>query len=72
MPSSSRAYGAVVLDLRDQPIAPSEGCTSRRAWRRARLAGSQFDYLEFTSEARGFLSIGPIVLAARARRYDHR
>ena len=60
--------GAIVLDLRDKPIEPTRGIyLATRLAKGTPYAAGSFDYLEQTSEARGFIPLGPLVLGLRFR-----
>ena len=60
--------GALVLDLRDKPIEPTKGFYAEaRVTKGTPYAGGDFSYIEVNSEVRGFIPLGPVVLAARAR-----
>jgi hypothetical protein len=63
------AYQAsLVADLRDNPIEPHRGAyADLRVTRGTRLAGGDLTYLQVTPELRGYVSIGGVVIAARAR-----
>jgi len=63
------AYQAsVIADLRDNAIDPRRGAyLDLRATAGTRLAGSVLEYLQLTPEARGYASLGGVVIAARAR-----
>lgn len=63
------AYQAsLVADLRDNPIEPHRGFyADLRVTKGTRLAGVDLTYLQLTPELRGYLSLGGVVLAARAR-----
>jgi translocation and assembly module TamA len=59
---------SLVADLRDNPIEPRRGAyLDLRATVGTRLAGSDLEYLQVTPEVRGYLSIGEVIVAARAR-----
>jgi translocation and assembly module TamA len=59
---------ALVADLRDSPIEPTIGGYGElRVIEGTRFAGGSFDYLQIVPELRGYLPIGPVVLAARLR-----
>jgi len=58
----------VSVDLRDNPVDPRRGMyLELRTVEGTRLAGGAFDYLEVIPEARGYLSLHTLVLAARLR-----
>jgi outer membrane protein assembly factor BamA len=63
------AYQAsLVADLRDNPIEPHRGVyADLRVTRGTRLAGGDLTYVQVTPELRGYISLGGVVLAARAR-----
>jgi outer membrane protein assembly factor BamA len=59
---------SVVLDLRDDPVEPRLGGYAEvRVEEGTRAAGGELDYLRVTPEVRGFLPLGPIVVAGRGR-----
>ncbi len=59
---------ALVLDLRDNPVAPHEGLYfEARVSEGTPYGGGQFTYLEVVPELRGYVPLGKYVLAARAR-----
>jgi translocation and assembly module TamA len=60
--------GAVVLDLRNTPVSPRYGgyAELRAAWGTPAALGG-YDYVQLTPEVRGFVPLGPFVLALRAR-----
>jgi len=59
---------ALVADLRDNPIEPHRGVyVDLRVTKGTRLAGGDLTYLQLTPELRGYVSLGGVVLAARAR-----
>ncbi len=59
---------ALVVDLRDNPIEPRLGAYGEmRVVEGTKYAGSNFDYIELIPELRGFVPLGPVVFAARAR-----
>ncbi|HEY1817677.1 MAG TPA: BamA/TamA family outer membrane protein [Kofleriaceae bacterium] len=60
--------GALVLDLRDKPLAPTQGFYfDARVTKGTRYAGGDFSYLEINPDMRAFLPLGPVVLAMRVR-----
>jgi outer membrane protein assembly factor BamA len=60
--------GALVLDLRNKPIEPTEGFYAEmRATKGTPYAGGDFSYTEVYPELRAFIPLGPVVLSARAR-----
>ena len=60
--------GALVLDLRDKPIEPTRGFYAEaRLTKGTPFAGGDFSYVEVNSDLRGFVPLGPTVLAMRAR-----
>ncbi len=63
------AYTAALsLDLRDKPIEPTRGAyLESRVAKGTPWAAGSFDYLQVTSEARGFVPVGPLVIAGRFR-----
>lgn len=63
------AYQAsLAADLRDNPIEPHRGFyADLRVTKGTRLAGGDLTYLQLTPELRGYLPLGGVVLAARAR-----
>lgn len=63
------AYQAsVVADLRDNSIDPRRGAyLDLRAVAGTRFAGGELDYFQLTPELRGYVSLGDVVIAARAR-----
>lgn len=59
---------SLVVDLRDHPIEPRlGGYAELRASEGSRYLGGSLDYLELVPDVRGYVPIGPVVLAARAR-----
>jgi translocation and assembly module TamA len=63
------AYQAsLVADLRDNPIEPRRGAyLDLRVAAGTRFAGSELTYLQLAPELRGYLSVGGVVIAGRAR-----
>jgi translocation and assembly module TamA len=63
------AYQAsLVADLRDNPIEPRRGAyLDLRVAAGTRFAGSELTYLQLAPELRGYLSLGGVVIAGRAR-----
>ncbi len=58
----------VVVDLRDNPVAPRHGAYFEvRAEEGTAAAGGAERYLRLLPEARGYLGLGPFVLGLRAR-----
>ncbi|MDB4953021.1 MAG: surface antigen [Myxococcales bacterium] len=58
----------LVIDLRDQPLAPRFGLYAElRLAEGSRYAGGAYQYVQVTPEVRGFLPLGPLVLAGRLR-----
>jgi outer membrane protein assembly factor BamA len=59
---------SLVADLRDNPIEPRRGAYfDLRATVGTPLAGSEREYLQLSPEVRGYLSIGEVIVAGRAR-----
>jgi outer membrane protein assembly factor BamA len=59
---------SLVLDLRDDPVEPHLGAfAALRVTEGTAYAGGAFDFVELEPELRGFLPLGPLVLAARVR-----
>ncbi len=59
---------SLIVDLRDNAIEPtSGGYAELRAAEGTPYAGSAYTYFEVTPALRGYLSVGPVVLAGRAR-----
>ena len=59
---------ALVIDLRDHPVEPHYGVYAELQVAEAGpYAGSQYAYQEFAPELRGYLPLGPVVLAAKAK-----
>lgn len=59
---------SVVIDLRDSRVSPRNGgYVELRAEEGTRAAGGELSYLRLVPEARGYLGLGPIVAAGRAR-----
>lgn len=59
---------SLVLDVRDQPLEPRLGAYAElRVAEGTRLAGGGYEFLEVVPELRGYVPVGPVVLAARAR-----
>lgn len=59
---------ALVADLRDNPIEPRYGAYGEmRVIEGTKYAGGKFDYIEIIPELRGYVPLGPLVFAARAR-----
>ena len=63
------AYQAsIIADLRDNSLDPRRGAhLDLRATAGTRLAGGRLEYLQLTPELRGYVSLGDVVVAARAR-----
>jgi outer membrane protein assembly factor BamA len=58
----------VVIDYRDDPVSTRfGGYAELRVAEGTAAAGGAFDYLQLTPEVRGYLPLGPAVLAGRAR-----
>jgi outer membrane translocation and assembly module TamA len=58
----------LIADLRDDPVEPRWGAYGEvRAHEGSRFAGGAFDYLRLVPELRGYVPVGPVVLASRAR-----
>jgi translocation and assembly module TamA len=61
-------HQAVTLDLRDHPIEPRLGAYAElRLAEGTEYAGGQMTYLQVVPEVRGYVPVGRVVLAARAR-----
>lgn len=59
---------ALLLDLRDDPLSPRRGWYGElRAEEGTIAAGGMFDYVKLTPELRGYVPVGDVVLAGRAR-----
>ncbi len=59
---------ALVLDLRDNPIEPRLGAYGElRIVEGTKFAGGNFQFIQLVPELRGYVPLGPVVLAARAR-----
>jgi translocation and assembly module TamA len=59
---------AVIVDLRDNPLETTKGAYGEvRVDEASRYAGGSYDFVQVSPELRGFVPIGPHVLAARAR-----
>jgi translocation and assembly module TamA len=59
---------SLVADLRDNPIEPRRGAyLDLRAAAGTRYAGGELTYLQLTPELRGYVSLGGLVIAGRAR-----
>ncbi len=59
---------ALVADLRDDPIEPRYGAYGEvRVVEGTKYAGGEYNYLEIVPELRGYLPLGPLVFAAKAR-----
>lgn len=59
---------AVIVDLRDHPLETRAGAyIELRAIEGTKLAGGAFDYVQLLPELRGFVPVGHVVVAARAR-----
>jgi translocation and assembly module TamA len=59
---------SAILDLRDHPLEPRRGLYAElRLAEAARFLGSAFDFLQVAPELRGYVPVGPVVVAARAR-----
>lgn len=59
---------AISIDYRDNPIEPEFGAYAElRVAEGTAIAGGAFDYVQLTPDVRGYLPIGRVVLAARAR-----
>ncbi len=59
---------ALVLDLRDNPTNTTRGLYGElKAVEGTRFAGGAFDYLQLIPELRGYVPLGGVVLAAKAR-----
>jgi translocation and assembly module TamA len=63
------AYQAsLIADLRDNPIEPRRGAyLDLRAGAGTRFAGSELRYLQLVPELRGYVALGEVVIAGRAR-----
>ncbi len=68
-PERIGAYSqAITLDLRDHPIEPKLGMYAEvRAAEGTKYAGGAFEYLQLVPEVRGYVPVGPVVLASRLR-----
>jgi outer membrane protein assembly factor BamA len=59
---------SLTLDLRDHPVEPTLGAyAALRSAIGTQYAGGRFEYLQLVPELRGYVPLGPVVLAARAR-----
>jgi outer membrane protein assembly factor BamA len=59
---------ALTLDLRDHPVDTTKGgYATLRTGFGTKYAGGAFDYVQLVPELRGYVPIGPVVLAARVR-----
>ena len=59
---------SLIVDLRDDPVAPRLGVYGElKLEEGTQAAGGELTYLKVLPELRGYLPIGPVVLAARAR-----
>ncbi len=59
---------ALVVDLRDNPIEPRLGAYGElRVAEGTKYAGGNFEYIQLIPELRGYVPVGPVVLAARVR-----
>jgi len=59
---------ALIADLRDDPVEPRFGAYGEiRAHEGTQFAGGQFTYLRLVPELRGYVALGPVVFASRAR-----
>ena len=59
---------ALVADLRDNPIEPRLGAYGElRVIEGTKYAGGNFQFIELVPEVRGYVPLGPVVIAARAR-----
>jgi outer membrane protein assembly factor BamA len=59
---------SLIADLRDDPIEPRLGAYGElRAVEGTKYAGGDSEFIELVPEVRGYVPIGPVVLAARAR-----
>jgi translocation and assembly module TamA len=59
---------SLALDLRDHPTEPTRGAyAGLRSAVGTRLAGGAAGYLQLVPEVRGYLPLGPVVVAARLR-----
>ena len=59
---------ALVADLRDNPIEPRLGAYGEvRVVEGTKYAGGNFQFIELVPELRGYVPLGPVVFAARAR-----
>lgn len=59
---------AITVDLRDNPVNTKYGAYGElRVVEGTKLAGGAFEYLQLIPELRGFVPLGKVILAARAR-----
>ncbi|CAN5844541.1 hypothetical protein BH11MYX3_BH11MYX3_04330 [soil metagenome] len=59
---------SLIVDLRDDPIEPRLGAYAElRVAEGTKLAGGNLNYIETVPELRGYVPLGPVVVAARAR-----
>lgn len=59
---------ALTLDLRDHPVETTKGVyAGLRTAVGTKYAGGAFEYVQVVPELRGYVPIGPVVLAARVR-----
>lgn len=59
---------SLVIDVRDNVLEPRYGVYAElRVAEGTRFAGGAFEYVELVPDLRGYLPIGPVVLAARVR-----
>ncbi|MBK9071161.1 MAG: BamA/TamA family outer membrane protein [Myxococcales bacterium] len=61
-------FQALVVDLRDSPVAPTRGGYAEiRIEEGTAAAGGAFDYVRIVPDVRGYVPMGAMVLAARLR-----
>jgi outer membrane protein assembly factor BamA len=59
---------SLIADFRDHPIEPRWGLYAEmKVTEGTRFAGGSYEYQQVSPELRGYVPIGPVVLAARAR-----
>lgn len=59
---------AISVDYRDNPVSPRLGAYGEfRVAEGTAIAGGSFNYLQLTPDIRGYVPLGPVVLAARVR-----
>ncbi len=59
---------SLIADFRDHPVEPRQGVYGEiKITEGTRFAGGSYEYQQISPELRGYVPIGPVVIAARAR-----